>query len=173
MEALPIELLTQTAEFAVLTDQQKLFVATYVSSNYDRLLATRTAYKCKNDHTAGIMSYAVLKNPRIVSCLARHSGKDDKEVFLDSLRNSIALGRIDPVKLRAWELYAKVKGWAVEDIIRLKRNSDRKVRRMKAKTKAEKVEPKPSIDYGLVSLEKPNDAQNKVKSGDWPSTTTG
>jgi hypothetical protein len=113
------EALSQTAEFAMLTPKEKLFVCTYISNDYNVVHAIRTAYKCKNDKNAEIMSYPLLRRPQITTVLMIHFGDWDPEqqpdasvdAFTKRLARDIIRGRIDETELKALRLLAEIKGW--------------------------------------------------------------
>lgn len=110
-EKLDWEELSKTREWALLNDKQRLFVATYISNGYNPVNAVRTAYKCKSDMTANIMSYRLLKSFNVIMCLSRHYGDDPKETFLNTLAKEICRGKLDQTHLRAYQLYAEIQGW--------------------------------------------------------------
>ena len=112
------EEVAETPEFKRLTAKQKMFVVTYIENGYDPIHATRTAYLCKSDKNAHIMSYALLRNFHVIMCLAYHFGDDPEKTFLDSLARDIHKGTIDDNLLKAYLLYAEVKGWKKSAVVR-------------------------------------------------------
>lgn len=113
------EELSRTPEFSMLTDKEKLFICTFIENGYDVVNAIRTAYKCKNDHNAKIMSYPLLRRPQITTVLMIHFGDWDSEqqpdasvdAFTQRLARDIIRGRVDDTTLKALRLLAEVKGW--------------------------------------------------------------
>jgi len=113
------EELSQTPEFQLLTDKQKMFVATYISNGYDVLHAMRTAYDCKNNYLARIRSYPVLRSPVVGMVLMLHLGRpfefaeviSTQEGFIKQLAKDISKGAIKWNKLQAMRFYAEVNGW--------------------------------------------------------------
>jgi hypothetical protein len=105
------EELSRTPEFATLTKKQQLFMCTYISNGYNEISAIRTAYNCKNDNSAKVMSYPLLRNFNICLVLSIHFGSDQREAFLARLQRDIAKGNISDSLLRAYTLYAEVRGW--------------------------------------------------------------
>ena len=123
---LPLDQLRNTREFAECTDAQRLWIATYIEAKLvmeeleARLVATRTAYKCKNDLVAKIHSYNVMRHPNVKNCIGRHEGKTEKEVFLERVRAIVNSDRPNALRLKALELEARVRGWDIEQIENLK-----------------------------------------------------
>jgi hypothetical protein len=117
MPKLTLEQLAETAEFQCCTAKEKLCIATFISNNYDQINAIRTAYPCANDHVALLMSYAVFGRFKVQMAVAAHFNDDPQQAFLHRLVRDIAKGKIDPVKLRAYTLYAEVKGWKTSPLL--------------------------------------------------------
>jgi hypothetical protein len=110
--------LSKTQEFASLTSKQKMAVATYISNGYDIIHAIRTAYRCKNDHIAQIMSYRFLRSFGVAMTLSRHFGSDPLDTFLAQLARDIIKGRITDTQIKAYTLYAECQGWKKSAYVR-------------------------------------------------------
>ena len=111
MPKVPPEELAKTPEFQRLTQKQKLFVYTYCSNDYDLVNAVRTAYLCKNDEVARIMSYRLLSAINVAMCLSVHFGDTPIEGFLNVLERCIRSGKITSTQIKAFQLYAELQGW--------------------------------------------------------------
>lgn len=103
--------LSETSEFHNLTDKQKMFVSTFISNGYNKIHAIRTAYQCKNDLSAKVMSYSVMNTFAVTMVLAIHFGDEPVDTFLKHIARSIRKGRIKPEQLALYKLYAEVSGW--------------------------------------------------------------
>ena len=116
-QRLSLEQLKETPEYKRLTPKQQLFVATYVAGglsdgNYDAVLATRTAYPCRSEEVARIMSYAIMANIRIIAVLNRHFGAEPIEEFLALLDRAINNKRITIAQVNALKLKCDILGLA-------------------------------------------------------------
>lgn len=161
-ERLTVDQLRVTPEFQKLTQKQRLFVATYVASglldgNYDAVVATRTAYQCKNLETARIMSYSLLGNIRIIEVLNMHFNRNATEEFMILLNRAVNNKHVSMAQIEALRLKANILG--IGTSIRTKRSigevpanivendkKDRKDRNKKPKTESVKA---PGDDYVL------------------------
>jgi hypothetical protein len=112
----PIERLRETDEFENLTLCQKLFIETYIASGvelgvYDQITATQTAYKCKNQEVARVMSYALMTNRRIVAVLNLHFAREPLAVFLETLDRAIKNKKLTLAQFKALALKARILGF--------------------------------------------------------------
>jgi hypothetical protein len=74
--------------FRVLTPRQQVFVLAYLG-NGDALASVQRAFKCTNERSANIRSYAVLANKRVADCIAEFLGKSELEIQIDALRREL------------------------------------------------------------------------------------
>jgi hypothetical protein len=107
--------LAQTPEYQKLTAKQKLFVLTYVAGGidcgeYDEVNATWTAYKCKTQENARIMSYAMMQNIRIVAAINRHFNASPTEEFMENLDRAIRNKNLTMAQLGALKLKCDLLG---------------------------------------------------------------
>lgn len=112
-----LEELEKTQEYQRLTQKQRLFVATYceggrISENYDPVMATNIAYKCKSMEVARIMSYSLMANIRIIAILNRHFGTQPVDEFLAVLDRAINNKKITIAQLGALKLKCDILGLA-------------------------------------------------------------
>jgi hypothetical protein len=110
-----LEDLQATPEYQVLTQKQKLFVATYCEfglsdGNYDAVEATRIAYVCKTREVARVMSYSLMQNIRIVAALNRHFQTEPIEEFMVQLNRAINNKKITPSMVQALRLKCDMLG---------------------------------------------------------------
>lgn len=110
--------LSTTHEFASLTKKQKMAVATYISNGYDIVNAMRTAYVCKSDEVAKIMSYRFLRAFNVAMTLSLHFGESPQDTYLSQLARDIMKRKISDTQLKAYTLYAEIKGWKKPAIVR-------------------------------------------------------
>lgn len=110
-ERIPIEKLEETEEFKSLTPKQKLFVQTYIASNYDRVVSIQTAFGCKNEKSARCFSYAVLKHPKIIAVMNIHFGTDPREEWLRMLERAAMRKDISATQLLAIKILGEAKGF--------------------------------------------------------------
>jgi hypothetical protein len=113
-----LEEMSKTPAFLSLTTRQKLCFATYISNGYDIINAVRTAYACKDDKTAKIMSYRFFRCFNIVMALSLHFGDTPQEKFLTLLTRDLVKSKLDKEKVKAYSLYAQVMGWKKTSLVR-------------------------------------------------------
>jgi hypothetical protein len=118
MAKLTWEEISQTLEFKRLTPKQQMFLCTYISNGYDPINACLTAYKCKSERNARIMTYGLLRHFGICMCISLHMGDDPQDTYCNQLARDILKGRITPDSLAAYRLYAEVKGWKKSAVVR-------------------------------------------------------
>ena len=176
---LELEILKNTPEFSALTKAQKLCVATYVEARNTpgmtdqarRLLAVRTAYKCKNDLVATVMTYRVFDHPKVKATVGRHEGKDEKTVFMEELLGVIRAPSLNIPKLNAMKLYAKMKGWVLEAEETLKSKASEKRKRIRKgvkEAKARQAEAEEGSTYDLSEFEKIELSGLNIEAADDP-----
>lgn len=110
-ERVPIEVLETTDQFKALTPKQQLFIQTYIASDYDRIVATRTAFGCKTTNSARCYSYAVLKNPRIIAVLSIHFARDPRADWLKMLEEAARNKTITLAQLLAIKALGEAQGF--------------------------------------------------------------
>ena len=103
-------------EFQRLTPKQKLFVLTYcegglLDGNYDAAAATMTAYHCKTEENARIMSYAQMGNIRIIAVLNRYFNVSPTEEFMDTLDRAIRNKNLSIAQMEALRLKSILLGY--------------------------------------------------------------
>lgn len=141
---MPVEELRKTPEFLRLTQKQQLFVATYcaggmLDGHYDEVQSCRTAYVCKNNETARVMSYALMSNIRIIEALNRHFQTEPIEDLLVALDRAIrsrktTVAQVNALKLKCDLLglgnrlpcFKKAMGVIPDDIVEDSRKSKKK-----------------------------------------------
>jgi PleD family two-component response regulator len=119
---LTLKELTKTPEWRMLTRKQQMFVATYVQNAldnqaFDPVTAIRTAYKCKNDRSALVMSYRVMSAFNVSMCLSRCFENDPQQSFLAMLCRQITKGTITAQQIQAYKLYANIQGWTTSPVL--------------------------------------------------------
>lgn len=165
-QRLSLDQLKETPEYKKLTPKQQLFVATYVAGgladgNYDAVLATRTAYPCRSEEVARIMSYAIMANIRIVAILNRHFGAEPIEEFLVLLDRAINNKKITIAQVNALKLKCDILGYAnrlpgmkyamgviPEDVLENSRKA-RKAKKDEQKDARPSKPPKADADYNF------------------------
>ena len=103
---LPLEEVQKTPEYARLTPKQRLWISTYIESGmalgeYDGILATRTAFACRNQENARIMSYSLLENIHIIEVLNIHFRLDPIAAFGKIIDRAIANKKISMSQIQA------------------------------------------------------------------------
>lgn len=137
---IPLSQLIKTDDFSRLTPSQKMFVATYIENDYNHTHAIRTAYKCKNDNSAKVMSYNVMRSFNVMMVLSLHFGDRPVDIFVKRLDRAIRTGQISRAKIDAYRLLADVKGYRRSRRLGKKPKPNQKVKRkaiVKAKAKGE------------------------------------
>ena len=165
-QRLSLEQVKETTEYKKLTPKQQLFVATYIAGgladgNYDAVHATRTAYPCRSEEVARIMSYAIMANIRIIAVLNRHFGAEPIEEFLVLLDRAINNKRITIAQVNALKLKCDILGYAnrlpgikyatgviPEDILEASRK-ERKAKKDAQKDARPPKAPKADSDYNF------------------------
>lgn len=103
-------------EFLMLTQKQQLFVATYVSAgmaeggHYNVISALKTAYACKSEESARVMSYALMQNIHILAVLNLHFGVSPTDQFLKELDRAIRNKKITRAQVELLALKSKMMG---------------------------------------------------------------
>lgn len=110
---LSIEQLREEDVFLDLTPRQKILIETYVTSNYDRVLAVQKAYNPKTAEIARTMSYEVFATVRVIACLACFFQDEPLKTFQDTVRRAYRQKKLTTAQVSALELLAKVSGWGV------------------------------------------------------------
>jgi hypothetical protein len=106
---LSLEEVQQTPEYERLTPKQRLWVSTYIASgmqlgNYDAILATRTAFACKSNENARIMSYAIMENIHIIEVMNIHFRLDPIAAFSKIIDRAIANKKTTMAQVQALKL---------------------------------------------------------------------
>jgi hypothetical protein len=114
---LTLDQIKDTQEYSILTGKQQLFVETYCQSGidtgtYDPILAAMTAYVCKSQENARVMSYALMANIRIVAALNRHFNREPIEEFLVQIDRAIRNKKLTVAQMQALKLKADVCGFS-------------------------------------------------------------
>lgn len=97
----------------LLTDQEKVFVETYVVSGGDVEKATRKAFNTKEGASTRVYGRKVLGRPTVVAAinLAEDEGEPSEDEFLAHLWHVIRSSKSDAAKVSAMNLYAQLKNW--------------------------------------------------------------
>ena len=117
---LSIAELEQTDEYARLTEQQRLFVATYcegglADGHYDKTSAAATAYpRCKSRNVARVMAYALMQNINVIAALNRHFQRSPIEEFLEEVTRAISNKRLSVAQFNALKLKGDILGYTVK-----------------------------------------------------------
>jgi len=119
VKRMPLDELEKTHEFQRLTPKQKMFVQTYVGGgsidgNYDAVAAINTAYTCKSNEVARIMSYSLLANINVVAVLNRHFGNEPIDSFLATLDRAVRNKHLTIAQLGALRLQCEVMGFSTK-----------------------------------------------------------
>ena len=153
-DILSLDEMQQTYEFSLLTQRQKLWISTYIASGFNRVLATRTCYKCKNDTIAKIMSYTVMRHPKMIVAIARASGKSEKEAFLEYFRNALQHGKLlTREQVEAAKLYCRCMGWTLNPETENAKTTDATPRKA-GRPRTVPVKPPPPPSFDLSEFEK-------------------
>ncbi len=188
---LTLDELRLTPEYSVLTPKMKLFIDVYVESRGDILDAVHEAYVCKSGREEKIVSWQIMRHPKIIAVLEVWTNKDEKEIFLDNLKDLLRQKDVPIGKIRLMELHAELMGWKMPTarikaiaheksaMVRIKRegnislllaNKDRREKRAEQRRIEKEAEPKrpkeDAVDYGLEIYE----AQADGDQGDKPAS---
>jgi hypothetical protein len=110
---LTLDELRQTSEYLMLTQKQQLFVATYVGTgmaegHYNVVSAIKTAYACKSEEVARVMSYTMMQNIRILAVLNLHFGVSPTVQFVKELDRAIRNKKITNAQVELLILKSKM-----------------------------------------------------------------
>ena len=110
---LTLDELRLTPEYSVLTPKMKLFIDAYVESRGDILDAVHEAYVCKSGREEKIVSWQIMRHPKIIAVLEVWTNKDEKDIFLDNLKDLLRQKDVPVGKIRLMELHAELMGWII------------------------------------------------------------
>lgn len=158
---LPVSELEKLVEYQRLTPKQRLFIATYcagglVDGHYDPVAACMTAYQCKSQEVARIMSYALMANIRIIEVLNRHFNTEPIDSFMVTLDRAIANKKLTIANLNALRLKSEILGFTTRiDPSHPARNAafqeaqekDREIRKTKRKKPVREPKPEEPSEY--------------------------
>jgi|SRR5690242_11004777 len=115
-KGLTLDEIRATPEFQRLTEKQQLFVATYIESGFDRVMAVLTAYNVKGGDRARAqrMSYPLTQNPRIIHVLHMYFGSSPTDEFLEEISRAISNKRLTHAQVEAMVLKSRVLGLSTE-----------------------------------------------------------
>ena len=176
---LTLDELRLTPEYAALTPKMKLFIDAYVESRGDILDAVHEAYVCKSPREEKIVSWQIMRHPKIIAVIEVWTNKDEKEIFLDNLKDLLRQKDVPQEKVRLMELHARLMGWDLTTTrikaiareksatMKVRRESNitrilaskerREARRLKKQSEPKKPAGRPPkeeiIDYGLEIYE--------------------
>ncbi len=116
-DKMPLDEIQKTVEYARLTPKKRLWVSTYIQSgmehgDYDPILATRTAFECRSDENARIMSYSILENIHIIEVLNMHFRVDPLDAFIKIIDRAIRNKKISHAQVQALRLKCELLGIA-------------------------------------------------------------
>lgn len=109
---LTLDQLRATREYADLTAKQRKFVEAYAENGGDKAKAALAAYDCASERNAQILANVVVKTKKVLFCLAVYYG-DESQGFADILLRAIRGGKMTMTDLRAFQLYAGIKGFTI------------------------------------------------------------
>src|ERR1035437_5866649 len=145
---MPLDDLRKTHEYTRLTPKQKMFVDSYcaggsVDGKYDAVSATNSAYKCKSDEVARVMSYSLLANINIVAVLNRHFGTEPIDSFLATLDRAVRNSKLTLAQLGALQLQCAVMGFGTKIPPNIGRSNDLGAASRKEEKKPRKTQKAP------------------------------
>ena len=104
--------LEQTPEWNACTVKQQMWIRSFLASNCDPLLATKTAYDSGKDLYAQMLSHQVRSNVHVRAVLNLWFGRSERDAFMDRLQRQIERGDISVAQWNAIKLFCRLKGWA-------------------------------------------------------------
>ena len=168
---MPLEELVRTVEYSRLTPKQQLWISTYIESgalderNYDAIFATRTAYNCRTEEVARVMSYSILDNVRVIAVLNLHFGADPLDAFLKTCERAAMNRRTTAVQMQILKIMAEAKGYISKLPVYPGTNASivmpTHLKKGAPEPKPEETEPKEPIENKKVKQRKPRKKSEK------------
>lgn len=98
-------------DWDVLTLGQQRFVIAYISGGYNKIDAIKASgYKYKDEESARVKSYQVLKTTAVSTILSLHYGESPASALAKIIRSRILRGTLKKQDLEGLRLYAELKG---------------------------------------------------------------
>jgi hypothetical protein len=107
---LPLDELVLRPEWACLTEKQKRFTSLFIQSG-DALFAVNSTYNCKTEWNAKLLSYEILKNPKVEAVLELYK-PTTREEFFARLQKKIEHDDLSVAQIEGIKLLCAERGWA-------------------------------------------------------------